>query len=373
MNALFVVPAMISPNVNPRIVPALAKVIERNIIISNFASFRAAAMKKYAKPWKSATSEDVEVAGDNLMEGPKTHTTDTLGGSSTSKGGLSKDQWGKAQDAIIGAFGKPSKDELRQPTTSGVEDIELPRGITFFNTFGLEPTYLTFRMDLKSTVIMPLSSGPVDIMVGVKVIPYAVKGVNNVLGMMKQIRSMSTMQRFWFSKWNSIKGKIPFTPQRAVRTGERKGEATDIIFAPNSVELSNAKTLSKMMSTRKASNWATLAVLSTYDFSDKELRETIQDYKKLVKGGWGDMVIVNESSETVHFCTQKLNACYELPFAYLKQVMNLSNIMDYAEVSKWTRGPFHVTSVGRAFKEGGGEEISSSEEVKSLIEGIIRE
>ncbi|MCK5018597.1 MAG: hypothetical protein KAS32_16170 [Candidatus Peribacteraceae bacterium] len=373
MNALFVVPALISPNVNPRIVPALAKVIERNIIISNFASFRAAAMKKYAKPWRSAASEDVELDDANLMEGPKTHPSPEAAGG-TGRGRSASDVWGSAKEAIIGATGRPSKDTLASPTTSGIEDVELPRGITFFNTFGLEPTYLTFRMDLKSTIINPLATGPVDIMIGVKVVPYSVKDVKSVLNMMKQIRSMDTMKRFWFSKWNSIKGKIPFSPQKAVRGGERTGEATDIIFAPNSVELSNARKLSKMMSSAKSASWSTLAVLSTYDFSDKELRETITDYKKLVKGGWGDMVIINEASETVHFCTQKLNACYELPFAYLKQVMNLSNIMDYAEVSKWTRGPFHITSVGRAFKEGGEfVERTTSDEVISLIEGIIKE
>ena len=38
MDALFIVPTMVSPNVNIRIVPFLAKTIERNIILNNYAS-----------------------------------------------------------------------------------------------------------------------------------------------------------------------------------------------------------------------------------------------------------------------------------------------------------------------------------------------
>ena len=64
------------------------------------------------------------------------------------------------------------------------------------------------------------------------------------------------------------------------------------------------------------------------------------------------MVIVNEPKESIHFCTQKLNACYELPLDYLKQIMNISNVIDYGDVSKWTVKPFNIiSSISGAFRE----------------------
>ena len=47
MDALFIVPCMVSPNVNENIVPALTKMIERNILLNNSSLFRDAALKKY--------------------------------------------------------------------------------------------------------------------------------------------------------------------------------------------------------------------------------------------------------------------------------------------------------------------------------------
>jgi hypothetical protein len=48
MDALIVVPCLISKNVNEKIVPALAKVIERNIVLNNSALFRRAAYIRFA-------------------------------------------------------------------------------------------------------------------------------------------------------------------------------------------------------------------------------------------------------------------------------------------------------------------------------------
>ena len=47
MDALFIVPTMVSPNVNERLVPALAKMIERNILLTNHASFRAVMVRNF--------------------------------------------------------------------------------------------------------------------------------------------------------------------------------------------------------------------------------------------------------------------------------------------------------------------------------------
>ena len=47
MDAMFIIPALVSPNVNERLVPALAKTIERNTILSYYGSIRMALLHKY--------------------------------------------------------------------------------------------------------------------------------------------------------------------------------------------------------------------------------------------------------------------------------------------------------------------------------------
>ena len=105
------------------------------------------------------------------------------------------------------------------------------------------------------------------------------------------------------------------------------------------------------MNARQGTAWSTVVCLSTFDFDDEDLKESLTNYRWLVQAGWADILIVNEPKESVHFCTAKMNACYELPFAYMKQVMNLSNILDYSEIQRWNK-PFHVTGVGRALSDG---------------------
>lgn len=49
MEALFIVPAMVSPQVNEKLIPALSKMIERNILLNNASLFKKAAMIKYER------------------------------------------------------------------------------------------------------------------------------------------------------------------------------------------------------------------------------------------------------------------------------------------------------------------------------------
>ena len=119
------------------------------------------------------------------------------------------------------------------------------------------------------------------------------------------------------------------------------------------------------MSARTASYWSTLAILSTFDFKEDELGEFLSSYRDLVSGGWGDMVVVNDAKESVHFCTTKMMACFEWPMAYIKTILNLSNVLDYSEVSRWSK-PFSVTSVARVLRDGVEETISDKTNSKIL-------
>ena len=51
--------------------------------------------------------------------------------------------------------------------------------------------------------------------------------------------------------------------------------------------------------------------------------------------------------------------------AYIKTILNLSNVLDYSEVSRWSK-PFSVTSVARVLRDGVEETISDKTNSKIL-------
>lgn len=363
MEALFIVPAMVSPNVNPRLIPALSKMIERNIIMTNSAVFRTAALRKYSGFFKTARSESSTTYKDALQ-----HITEQL----------PKLPVEDVQKTIGGAYGAYEKilpkplERLpsKGPVMTEPEKIEVPHGIQFFTTISLEPTALTIPISIKGGIF----GGPGErvISIGVKCVPYAVKGVDNVIAMMKYIKSLSMLRRYFFSKWNRIKTKIPFTLERQIQKGLRHeaGLGIDIVFAPNSTQLSKPNVVMKLMSARTAAYWSTLAILSTFDFKEEELREMLNSYRDLVSAGWGDMVVVNDAKESVNFCTTKMSACFEWPMAYIKAILNLSNVLDYSEVSRWSK-PFSVSSIAKALRDNVSDTLS--DKINSKILGILKE
>jgi len=330
MEALFVVPTMVSPNVNPRLVPALAKMVERNILLINSATFRAAVLKKYSGLFKTARSESMNIVSE---AGPKPSVPITTKEKRQAAGDLYK--------IATGMVTKPDEDPTARSTFTEPEKIEIPKGIQFFTTIGLEPTILEIPISIKATILG--GTGTRVIRIGVKCVPYTVKGVGDIISMMKDLRNKKFVKRSFLSKMGLIKRKI-------LSTSSLKQDPTDILLAPTGEELADPRFVKNMMSTGKSSVWSVLTMLSTYDFKEGDLRSSLSDYKELVKRGWGDMIVVNEPNESVHFCMMKINACYEIGFSYLKQLLNLSNVLDYSEVSRWSR-PLHISTVGKALRD----------------------
>ena len=58
MDALFVIPALVSPLIDQKLVPALAKSVERNTILDNHSAIKIAIYKKYSN--KTVTKEQEE-------------------------------------------------------------------------------------------------------------------------------------------------------------------------------------------------------------------------------------------------------------------------------------------------------------------------
>ena len=346
MEGLFIVPTMVSPNINPRLVPAFSKMIERNILITGSATFRAAVLKKYSGILKTVRSESIFY--ENKDEEDKK--------SSYVKTGV------KTASDILKQTTGTSEKQRTQSTLTEPEKIEIPQGISFFHTMGLSPTILEIPIMIKKHILGGGMSERI-IRIGVKCMPYTIDGVEQLIDTMKMSRNRNKIESMLKTKMRSIQPKF--------KNYSMTGKPMDIFNAPTSEELTNPSKLYKMMSAREPSTWSTLVILSTEDFMDMDLRESLLNYKELVKVGWGDMVIYNIAKDTVHFCTTRYNACNEMPMAYVKQILNLTNVLSYAEIARWSK-PFGVSSLGKALSDNTIMNFKS-EDTEARILNIIRE
>jgi len=350
MEALFIIPTMVSPNINPRLVPVFSKLVERNILMTGGATFRAAVLKKYSGPFKTIRSESTLV--------------EAKGG----KGGSKQDNKDKAAEkgaeAIVDLLRQttaPAEKQKPMPTLTEPEKIEIPQGISFFHTIGIAPTILEIPVTMKRHI---LGGGLAErvIRIGMKCVPYTIDGIENFVAMMRKVKNKKKVDTLLKRKMRSILPKF--------KDYQMTGTTMDVFNAPNSIDLANPSKLAKRMSPREPSTWSTLTIFSTEDFEDMDLRESLLNYKELVKAGWGDMVVYNVAKDSVNFCTIRMNACLDIPMAYVKQIFNLSNVLSYADVARWSK-PFGVSSLGKALSDNTIMDFKSEDTEARILE-IIR-
>lgn len=78
MEALFIVPCLTSPNINEKLIPALAKMIERNILLNNQSLFRDAIIYKYSRLNKTSRFTRMLPFMDNVDLTPLLFMSDGL-------------------------------------------------------------------------------------------------------------------------------------------------------------------------------------------------------------------------------------------------------------------------------------------------------
>ncbi len=488
MDALFIVPAMVSQNVNEKVVPALAKVIERNILLNNASMFRDAAMIRYKSSYnkkglrlfrsedtkeempvyflseyslgkdffKAIDAEilksvleakhefgdsdvnniqtDIETAYRNAQGDPdelkknldilksKLQSKDKM---ADAKVKLGLDKLGNAKsekefelelkkfqnevekNSSLGIKNKAeAKDKMlnikkteleiqrlqdRKKYTGGtrsaeldyfksgnqftsIDQVETPKGITFFSQISLEPTIL--EIPIKFNMSRDSEDGEEGrlIRIGIKCIPYTVDDVKSLLRLLKEARVMNSIELFFKSKFRDIQTKIPFSTAKSMNQGSvNQDEAANTVkFSPNMSELSSPRKLAKLLTSSKSSPWSTMIILSSFDFKEEsDLLEIIKNYRSMTHYVIGDLVITNETKESAYFCTTKMGSCQELSFEYLKKVLNLSNVLDASITSRHRSAAFamHAQTSKTPMKSAIFEKGSSIAKINKLLKG----
>jgi hypothetical protein len=341
MDALFVIPTLVSPNVPDRLIPGISKMVERNIVLTYSSTIRIAALRKYAHIFKSSTVEGALSEGPNSQSGGNTG----IGVGYSDEDGFNVDLKTSFDPSTLTGSSREieGSDKIKKISAN---DIELPRGISFFNTVSLEPTYLEIPINQKKGLMGFTGTSERWIKIGFKCIPYRLEGMTDIKNAIINNRQVKNYVRRRFDTF--VKKNF----KSGMYTGRKSSGdiVTDVIAGPSIEDLSNPNILASVMNTREPSRWTSLSMFTTFDFEDSELKEIMTQYRQIVKSGWGDIVIINENRESVSFCTTKMLACYEFPYNYLRQIMNMDSAMDYRELKSGTR-PFNIVPLRTAFKE----------------------
>lgn len=269
-----------------------------------------------------------------------------------------------------------SADDKYRPTTimTSLDQVEKPANIHFFSQISLEPTILEIPLSVRATSSNEYDRQVVYLRVGVKCVPYVVDNVKNIISIMRESRYMGIIERLFKNSIRKINTKIWFTKSRAINKGEiiDPDEARITVkYSPNMNELNNSKRLAKLISGTGDSSWSTMIVLSTYDFKDTEMMDFIKNYRKMTKYVIGDLVITNETKESVFFCSPRFRNCIEIQFTYLQKVLNLAGVIDYSVVSRtskaWSKETnYKVKSFSDSLKEETSINVNNDIEKKLL-------
>jgi len=362
MDSLFIIPTLISPEVDDKIVPSVCKLVERSILLQHASLLRKAAIMRFLGKGKGLNTESTEILDrlESLVELSEEEKEEDEKTKKNKRQKLDK-QERKRQYNQSGIADDPSKYDPK-PVYGDKEKPEVPKGISFYSAVSLEPTYLEIPL-----IGRPDAASGDEVTrvlrVGVKSVPYKLDGIrdlktylykvkNRSISSTKFMRKMSRLKKF-ISGWDSDYKKRPFQFLR---------------LAPTAKELQNVKFLSRSLGTGVVSLWAPTTIFSHYDFRDAELKENLWTYDQLVRGGWGNIVIIDDDSQVVYFCMQDIKACHQLTFTYLKKILDMEDVINVSgTVSRSAKPMSPGRSVGPSSIFASIQECKNDEDLKSTL------
>jgi len=246
-----------------------------------------------------------------------------------------------------------------------LKKVELPKSVEFYKDISLEPTFL--EVPIGGRHVKDKYVPEQTIFLGFKSTPVKFEGVENLVQVMMKFGQrgvLNAIRRVIRNIGIKILTSIRFTRSYFINKGrpeEGKGSKTlgklfardlggapvmDLSYTPNFKQILNPKFLSERLSGGlQASYWASLLIITTQDIQDSGFTpiQFYQNYRRIAKSGWGDIVIIDTNKESINYCSLSLLSCSQVPFAYISNIMNIDNVLDFSELNKFSKGgPFNM-------------------------------
>ena len=126
-----------------------------------------------------------------------------------------------------------------------------------------------------------------------KCVPYQLDGVTDILGAMDEAKNRSYAKTYFMQKFPSFINRSKFSTKDF------------IVKSPPYKDLGNPKKVAQFM-TKSQAQWTFLVILTADDLKGRDSREMMNSFKDLVNGGWGEMIVIDDTKDVISFCTKKI-------------------------------------------------------------------
>lgn len=326
-------------------ISVLSKMMERAILFNNYDILRKAVTKIYLGPYRTLDEEVSEAPLDVPQNIVDVCESQVVG-----------EAWftPKPTNQSLAKQGKNLGDvDPRQAEFARLDSLEQPPEFRFFTQINELPTTVSIGIQGRSSELEPEKKEDDDksdrksglrtiakglpkpkhgtvqrrIIIGAKCAPTIVEDLTNIFDFMEMTRSRWSLsgyfQKIFTRTYNSIMSKLPAVYKRFPSV---------LVNSPTVFEFGDADFLSRKLargdSSSKPANWGTVTIFSRRDFDENTFEKNINAYGALVKGGWGDMIIVDDDEETVYMCIARDRSAYPIKYGHIKTSFNLEDILD---------------------------------------------
>lgn len=321
---IVVYPMLTSGNVNPNIIPGLAKSIEKYTIVYNtddilkVVNGNIATVFKYAAPL-------ILSAGAIVLAPKITDAASKLAKKLFESENVSeiypgtKTQTGNQDDSETKEDNLP---KTRSPIKTGSAKLDIPK--SFPESLSLEPTWLQLNTDIKGLQI-----------VGVKVVPFTIQSPTPIIDLMMQDINLKS----WALQSQKISRKIKSLVFRFLRiVPGLKGKAMS--GDPKKDIVHGSTQYGKSM----------FIALSNLDMEQSAVFSNPMAVKKLQKLGWASFIITDDVNKSATFCMKEFGGiCSQLPYSYIMASQGKGQHEVYKDLEdvKRSAGPFFRMSTNR--------------------------
>jgi len=354
-----VYPMLVSPNINPNVLPGICKVLERFVMIYELEdvaqSFRlkgkitiggveglASQASKFMLKHRAHENFMLEVKGDQggpeQYERTRAYKKAADAAEATERSEQERERMFKAEREKRETEQGISKErELRDIETGKIETamskktmhIDFPR----VEGMHVEPTFCTVDTANGTKLL------------GIKVIPYPIKNSEELEKMISTDLSFNIVDKFmysktrelfkyWYQVYDFLSDKIPFMKSRDISGNIEK----DILFA-------STKYKEKIF-----------CLLSQQDLEDDKHFRKAGSVSKLFGLGWGSIIINDDVNKRTNFCMKEFGGmCSSVPHGLLFSSFGKENYKVYEKIEDIQKvtSPFfkHKISPRNLFKE----------------------
>ncbi len=318
--AITLFPLLVSNTVSRNIVPGVAKVLENYIMVYGLDSILKQVRGKMGGKYRISNKKVIKM--ESIDEIPNFLYQEFLDEQSGIWGHAGAGTKGKDPQSLADIEAEArAKEKGKQSVIAAGKDASVRLDSFNLDAITLEPTWMKIdQIDKDGNK----TSG----VIGVKVIPYAVKSDVSLSKLLMYDKQVTRLQRLAIMKgrqmttalyrtWHKLWMKVPFTEPSGTVSGDPR---KDILLKRSIMDVKEIQSIFALANQAELSD--------TFTGNAKEMMN-------LQKMGWGSIVIADDVNRRASFCMKELKGlCSIMPYTMLYQTFSQAKVYEDIEDAK---------------------------------------